>query len=290
MNLIVLELPEDKSKWPTWFETQLVGPDLRLLVRQLELLAGTPSSLADGKTWDDHLNAEFTDQIPAILSQGLSCLSEVDLQRLIREPRLLLALQERVFIEGGEYWQGIARSDGMSQSAESVLAGLLRDKDRTTPTSLPKHSIPKSSWLSLQNALYLAAIAATILLAVFYTQPTTPGRFFARQGLLTSSVQGNEFCKSLAAAVRQDWDSNASDPSFRLQLQALKDSCDRLINAKLTQLDTEVANDLRTRCRKWQATLSDMLIALDDGRPVGQVRQEANQLVDRLVNVLSDLG
>ena len=57
MNLIVLELPEDKSKWPTWFETQLVGPDLRLLVRQLELLAGTPSSLADGKTWDDHLNA-----------------------------------------------------------------------------------------------------------------------------------------------------------------------------------------------------------------------------------------
>jgi hypothetical protein len=283
MNLISLELPEDKSKWPAWFETQLVGGELRLLVRQLELLT-------DGETWDEQLNAEFAEQLPIILSRGLSSLSAADLQRLIREPRLLLALQERVFIEGGEYWQSIALSDSVSQSAESVLAGLLNDTDRGTSTSFPKHSNPKSSWLSLPNAIYLAAIAATILLAIFYVQPSSPGGFFARQGLLTSSIQGNAFCKSLAEAVRQDWDSNASDPSFRVQLQSLKDSCDRLINAELKQLDAAVANDLRTRCQKWQATLTKLLADLDSGRPVVEVRQETNPLVDKLVKVLSELG
>jgi hypothetical protein len=290
MNLIALELPEDKSKWPRWFETQLVGPELRSLVRQLELLAGKPSSLADEKTWDERLNAQFAEKLPAILSRGLSSLSAADLQRFIREPRLLLALQERVFIVGGEYWQSISRSDGERVSVESVLAGLRSDTGRGTSTSLPKPSNPKSSWLSLQNAIYLAAIAATILLAIVYVQPATSGRFFARQGLLTASIQGNAFCKSLSEAVQKDWDSDASAPSFRVQLQALKDSCDRLINAELKQLDAAVANDLRARCQKWQATLTKLLADLDSGRPVVEVRQDANQLVDKLVAVLSELG
>jgi hypothetical protein len=53
MNPVALYLPEDKSQWPAWFEHQLVGSDLRLLVRQLELLAGQTTPLPDGVSWEE---------------------------------------------------------------------------------------------------------------------------------------------------------------------------------------------------------------------------------------------
>jgi hypothetical protein len=59
MNPVALDLPEDKSQWPAWFEHQLVGPDLRLLVRQLEIHAGQTTPLPDGVTWEEHCHSSM---------------------------------------------------------------------------------------------------------------------------------------------------------------------------------------------------------------------------------------
>jgi hypothetical protein len=108
--------------------------------------------------------------------------------------------------------------------------------------------------------------------------------------LVVSSLEGREFTKSLAVAIREDWDADSPDAEFRNQLRSLRDSCERLLVADLHQLSPAVALDLKTRCRKWQTSFSEMLDVLETGRPVSEVRQEANQVVDRLVRVLSDLG
>jgi hypothetical protein len=139
-------------------------------------------------------------------------------------------------------------------------------------------------------ALMLAAVAASALIAVFLMQPRDQGRYFARTGLVVSSLEGRDFTKSLAVAIREDWDTDSSDEEFRNQLRSLRDSCERLLAADLRQLSPAVAQDLKSRCKKWQASFSEMLDGLDTGRPVSEVRQEANQLVERLVTVLSDLG
>ena len=70
-------------------------------------------------------------------------------------------------------------------------------------------------------------------------------------------------------------------------------SLSALLSPSLAQelkLDAAVANDLRTRCQKWQASLTKLLADLDSGRPVVEVREETNPLVDKLVKVLSELG
>lgn len=63
-----------------------------------------------------------------------------------------------------------------------------------------------------------------------------------------------------------------------------------ILGRTLLHIDAGVANDLRTRCSKWQAALTDMLSGLDSRRPVVEVRREANELVGRLVKVLGELG
>jgi hypothetical protein len=310
MNPLATELPEDHSLWATWLDHQVVGPDLRLLVRQWELLAGINSELFPEESWEQRLVSQFSDQLPKILANGLGALSSDELLRFLRQPRLLMALQEQVFLNGGPYWERLSRSEihveeayGISSKVRAAVrefdqaegarehrlhVSSSSEKSATLPST--KSSTKSFSRSPLRMALMLAAVAASALIAVFLMQPRDQGRYFARTGLIVSSLEGRDFTKSLAVAIREDWDTDSSDEEFRNQLRSLRDSCERLLAADLRQLSPAVAQDLKTRCKKWQASFSEMLDGLDTGRPVSEVRQEANQLVERLVTVLSDLG
>jgi hypothetical protein len=306
MNPLALELPEDQSLWATWLDHQVVGPDLRLLVRQWELLAGVSSELSSERSseesWEQRLVSQFTDQLPKILANGLGALSNDELQRFLRQPRLLLALQEQVFMSGGPYWERLSRSEmhlDETTRSSSKLRTTVRELAQSDGTkeiqaevssSFEKTSTQQSNRILLRTVLMLATLAASALIAVFLMQPRNKGSFFDRTGLVVSSLEGREFTKSLAVAIREDWDADSPDAEFRNQLRSLRDSCERLLVADLHQLSPAVALDLKTRCRKWQNSFSEMLDVLETGRPVSEVRQEANQVVDRLVRVLSDLG
>ena len=310
MNPLATELPEDHSLWATWLDHQVVGPDLRLLVRQWELLAGINSELFPEESWEQRLVSQFSDQLPKILANGLGALSSDELLRFLRQPRLLMALQEQVFLNGGPYWERLSRSEIHVEEASGIsskVRAAVREFDQAEGAREHRLHVSSSSEKSstlpstesstksfsrspLRMALMLAAVAASALIAVFLMQPRDQGRYFARTGLIVSSLEGRDFTKSLAVAIREDWDTDSSDEEFRNQLRSLRDSCERLLAADLRQLSPAVAQDLKTRCKKWQASFSEMLDGLDTGRPVSEVRQEANQLVERLVTVLSDLG
>jgi hypothetical protein len=306
MNPLALELPEDQSLWATWLDHQVVGPDLRLLVRQWELLAGVSSELSSERSseesWEQRLVSQFTDQLPKILANGLGALSNDELQRFLRQPRLLLALQEQVFMTGGPYWERLSRSEThldettrSSSKARTTVRELAqsdgtKENQAEVSSSFEKTSTQQSNRILLRTVLMLATLAASALIAVFLMQPRNQGSFFDRKGLVVSSLEGREFTKSLAVAIREDWDADSPDAEFRNQLRSLRDSCERLLVADLHQLSPAVALDVKTRCRKWQTSFSEMLDVLETGRPVSEVRQEANQVVDRLVRVLSDLG
>ena len=113
---------------------------------------------------------------------------------------------------------------------------------------------------------------------------------FSRPGLLTSSLMGREFSKSIAEAIRNDWQSNAPPAKYVRQLQALHDSCETFLDAPLDQLNPLIAVDLKNRCRNWQSSLNQLLRDLDEGRSFDEVRTEANALVERLTNVIESLG
>ncbi len=241
-----------------------------------------------------------------ILQNGLRQLDTNALRGLLQQPRLLLPLQELVFTEGGAYWDTVPRSsehlEVAAQVKSQVLSRIAVDtqpqksvesahdttsvKTSTPTVRLPEK--PQSGWR--RNLIVAAALAASILLIVFATRPRSEGRFFARAGLLSSSESGNAFLQSLAAAIREDWKTNLSPDEFKKQLVDLRDSCDRLISANLPQLPATVAAQLKDRCRKWRATLTELLTALDQGKSSEQVQVEAQAVVDRLVQVIPTLG
>ena len=114
-----LDIPDDPAEVPKWLESILIGPNLGEFVREIEItqevvrgeLKPTPS-----------LDEILLDSKGSVLESGLVKLPYERIRLLLQHPRSLLALQELVFIEGGEYWQGLSRPQEMSDLAKEQFA------------------------------------------------------------------------------------------------------------------------------------------------------------------------
>ncbi len=103
-------LPDDL---PHWLEVRLVGLELGELVRALSAAYGTVG--ASDRSLEDVLG----DQLDDVLRHGLSRLRPDRLAELIGDSALLLQLQERIFLEGGSYWDSVmAQQEEIREVAE----------------------------------------------------------------------------------------------------------------------------------------------------------------------------
>jgi hypothetical protein len=109
MRLIALEIPDDQARLPGWLEERLLGLDLAALVAELE--AAHPPARGAGTPLGDILGQNRG----AVLEKGLSALPPARLRQLLRQPRLLLDLQELILVEGGENWRKTTREDRESR-------------------------------------------------------------------------------------------------------------------------------------------------------------------------------
>ena len=105
MTIHSLERPETTPELIQWLEHHLVGDTLGELVA--ELLA-----VADRKQTDPPLE-KLIGNLDQVLKQGLKSFTADQLRSLFRHPKHLLELQERIFIEGGSYWE---KSSSIRQS------------------------------------------------------------------------------------------------------------------------------------------------------------------------------
>jgi len=302
-----LDLPDSINQWPTWLEQQLVGLNLRQLVRQWEVLADIqPGSDLTSKSSEVQLRELLGKDLVSVLERGLSGLSEDRLRALIQRPRLLLSLQEIVFCEGGAYWQSVPRATEHQQAADRVrqqlFARLATEANDTPATSdqsphvLPAFGrqvvqSPASSLSTRRIWMGLAALAASLIFAMlFWQSQAAGGRYFARAGLLTSTQKGKQFGDLLAKAIREDW-KQASQPNLLArELTTFRDSCDLVITGNFDQLDAQVVANFKQRCEKWRQAFSDYLDELKSGQPEKAVYQKANATVEKLLTFLEGLS
>ena len=281
MKLLVHDIPESAEQLAPWLEQQLVGLDLRDLVAELTAFLGASSEPGS-------LESVLGGKLEGVLSSGLRRLPEPTLRSLLRQPGLLLDLQDRVLREGSDYWNRVDRTEdhraAVDAGWERLQASLGTEAPRAAGAIRPK----APGWTRALGIL----LAAVVLIAVtVFFQPGSARWGFERPGLLATSQPAPAYFRSLANAVEEDWTPQRTETRDRLltSLKEFRHGCDTLLEAPLAHLPEKDRTFLKARCLKWRDRIDGHIADLEQNRKsVDEVRTDAAATVQRLTTVLRE--
>lgn len=286
MTLVLLEIPNDPAAWPEWLERQIVGLDLGDLVDQLQLVVTPP---AKNSTLADVCGSKLED----VLQQGLSKMDAVQIRSLLRQPQLLVELQEKVLVDGGSYWRKLPVSVTHSTRVaiqKVKLTQAITEAPQIAPvasTGSPTADKRKSkTWLRQFTAALAVLVAVT---AVWMSRnPAAPGWGFQKSGLLSANVSSKEYLNSLADAAKGWFNKQpATVDAMVTRLDQFRQGCDTLLAAPHTQLQEADKAWLLERCNAWKGKIEGHIADLKTGsKNLDQVRQEADATVNKLIDAL----
>lgn len=281
MTVHALDVPETEAI-PAWLDRHVVGPHLASLVAELTAVHGD----AEPQTLEQSLG----DRLDAVLANGLAAAGPEGCAALLRSPRGLLELQERVVVEGGSHWDEVASSTGVDILLDGGWKRLHRsiEDDRS-----PAPVVRVASWRTTVLASLLTA-AATVLVMLGLRDlssdpaPAKPsGWGWNRPGALAANETRSDYLAGLADSA-EEWfkkrPESAEDVAARL-LQ-FRHGCSTLILATHEPLTDEDRTWLRGKCRAWAVKLDAHLVALEaDGDPL-EVRAAADETIRSLIGAL----
>jgi hypothetical protein len=324
LNLIVpaLCLPDERRDWAAWLEKQLVGSELEKLVEQLVVLGGKHPP-------DITLQAWLAGDRSNILSRGLQKdIAQARIETLVRNPALLLELQELILLEGEAYWLRLPKSPAEQAFEKSVMQTVLaqidsaptasgtsapgslalspldnssttgfntRDDQPVIRSSSAATATPKnrSTWFALG---VIAATAAAIMVILFNPfAPPEKREFFAAAELQAPVATPQESLLRMASQVEKDWKPNLTDTkALQRQLVAFRDSCDLLIYGPLLESLKGLPNDKRdlvvNRCQAWKKTATELIDSLDAGGAVSEIQPKADEMIKKLTAKLMEIA
>jgi hypothetical protein len=275
MNLLALEIPDDPTLRYLWLERQIVGMHLADLAAQL--CVGRPESEAID------LDGLFGLRLESMLASGLRECPSDQINELFRHPRLLLELQERVFVEGGEYWERVQVSDEHKIASRRVIESVDSEPPVPAATAVDNNSFRRD--------LILLVLAASLLLGIGFlaTRPTTPsGWGFSKSGLLAQNLSATDYLNELADAAA-DWFNKRPDSADQLanRLTDFREGCDALLVAPHPQLADADRIWLIEKCRSWRERINEQLSILDSSpASFPEVREQADEMVQRMIDTL----
>lgn len=294
MNLLILDMPDDPVEVGQWLEQHLIAMDLSALVAELSAVHGTPSDEAVD------LTAMLGDALPLIREEGLIRLPPDTLPILLRHPRLLFALQEDVFINGGYYWQQLVaeagrRSEAVQRGKARLLAALGAGE---APVLAAESSRPRQRWYRAPWCVSLAT-AATVLLAVFgadllgwWGRPAVaaaPGWGWNAPGALDPAKSPAEYLARLANSANQWFNKRPTDAAALAQrLLQMRGGCSALLLANHSNLDERDRDWLLQQCRAAAAQFDQQLTALESDKKPNPltIRDQADATVTTLIEAL----
>ena len=299
-KLHCLDMPEETRELALWLEQHLVGWQLGELVAELRAVHNTAA--APRVSLDDALK----DQLPTILSDGLRDQSRATLQILLRDPALLLDLQERVLLQSGPYWEEARRKTnpdktplGLSQGFNGFCA---TPNDKSIPTSAKAAKpLGQAQGREVANVTshrvrsprtVLTIVAAIVLVALTIwsipkrnEQPLAWG--WNRSGTFANDVPAEQYRDRLADRA-DEWQQRPHDTleQLRSDLLDFRRACLVLLDQPHEPLPAEQRDELKKRCRKWLAKFDEQLAALNSGGDFTEIRTQANETVQKLATAI----
>ncbi len=282
MKLVMATFPDDPAALADWLEQQLVGLDLGALAAELLAVQGdTPGPTLDALLGDDRA---------AVLGRGLKALPAGQVRLLLRHPRLLLDLQELVLIEGGAYWETVARPADLTAQVDAGW--------RELAASLPGKAVPVARPLPWYRRASFASLAtaASLLVAFGLWQWWRPGVMqpvatwgWQKPGALPQQLPREAYLNQLADAAQEWFKQRPTDAAgVARRIHQFREGCTTLLLAEHTPLTQADREDLRKRCRNWARQLDQQLAELEEGRDPAAVRAEVDGIVQRLTTLLRD--
>lgn len=300
MNLYALDIPDSPAELSPWLERQLAGLHIAELVAELSAIHG--SNAGRGRTLDEVLGW----QLPRVLEVGLGEVPQSALRELLKQPRLLVDLQERIFIEGGSYWDRLSqRADDVRHHVDagwSRVSTMVGEGDASAERSatlrladFERDRTPvatRSRWRSW--AVTITAAAASLVIGIFAgdrLRPTPPqvasGWGWSRPGALAPVGSQAEYLNRLADSA-EEWFKKRPDSPAALskRLSEFRDGCSTLLLADHPPLAADTKSWLREKCRAWAGKLDTHRADVEAGQDVATILTASDETIRKLVHAL----
>ncbi|MFM9960449.1 MAG: hypothetical protein ACKV2Q_04405 [Planctomycetaceae bacterium] len=301
MKLPVLDMPDDPQLIPGWLERHLKGLELGELVAELGAVHGPPDSPT---TLDELCGAD----LPNVLEHGLTALPREHLRRMLKQPELLLELQERVLIDGGTYWeslplepelvaavhqgwQRLSSNLGLSASVEHI-SDLFKADSVTSPNNASTLETGVTT-TSLRRTRRLVFAAAAVMLTALglwlfpkpQQQPLAWG--WNRPGTFAADVTPDQYLDRFADRA-DEWSQRPHETreQLRADLTDFRVACRKMLDTDHTLLPDREQAELKGRCQKWLKKFEAQLVALDAGDDVAEIRKQADDTVQLLTTAI----
>ena len=257
MKIAFCEIPEDQRDWPAWLEQRLVRLDLCQLAAELDTLRG------EKKYPLETLESICGQSLEQVIERGVRSLTTGQISLLMRQPELLLELQDLVLSQGGVYWDQVSNAEREASKvsllgSESINLSLNEERKVNVRQILP------TSW-SYRHAS-IAAFAATIFIAfgVWISRPVqSPGGGWGLDNpeLLSANLSSELYFKKLADAAGTFSKKGLDTKDNALKrITEFKAGCDKLARATHPQIKNNKERQLLTsKCAKWSATLDKFI-------------------------------
>jgi hypothetical protein len=284
MNLVVATIPEDSAALAAWLEQRLIGLELARLIDELRAIHAPPADSPPVQT----VLAGYLDEI---YQRGLYGLPRELLRRLLIQPALLFSLQELVLINGGPYWDALARQNPQLEAIvergrerlQSVIAPEMT-LPLDQPAVGPRKSGARRKWL-------VGLTAAVVLLAVgwWLTEPLRrPVAWgWARPDALSRQATREEYLRTLADEAGE-WFNKRPRTTKELarRIEQFRQGCSALIQSDHRPLPESDRRWLVERCRKWSSKFDQSLMDLESGKDMQTVLAQMDATVNQLIDLL----
>lgn len=230
-----------------------------------------------------------------VCDRGFAPLSDAQVQELLQQPGLLLALAEEVFLNGGPYWT--SRLEGEPAYETQVATGRRRLLATLAPV-VPARAKPRArvGWVAGLGSL-AAAVLVVLIVNPFRSpdvpptpKPTEEPRWgWQKTDELAQLTQPADYLERIAT-LAQEWKQQETPTASALaiKIKELRLGCTHLQEMDHPPLNATQRADLLARCQKWATKFDQSLIDLETTGDVAQVRQTMDATIEQLTNVLRE--
>lgn len=301
MSLKSLQIPDGLADMGAWLDELIVSHDLVDTIVELEVLAG------DRLTKVQSLDGVLAGSEEAVLESGLAGASEMTLRGLLRQPSLLLELQELVMMQGGDFWQqkidtifGRPKMNSILDSASAEAAANADPASQTMATSQSHRVSGSAAGKGKQKMILgvLATLAAAVLVMFSIGQFGGSGSSvakaewgFTKSGLLESDISEAEMLDQLAAASAAWYNKTPTTPAgLAKRLRQFDLGCETLLSSRLTQLSPSNRSAVHAACEDCREAIARQLVAIANGGKLAQIQSASDTAIDALTRSIKRLS
>jgi hypothetical protein len=291
MIWIAMTIPDDAARLADWLEAQLVGQNLGKLVAELRAVHGDQSATQS-------LDAILGNNATAVIESGLGILPHPVLQELLRNPTLLLELQEHVLMEGGPYWSELPMSEEFGETLERGWERLGRELAPHLAVPAPPMALPTRQAGPLRKLLPYAvtslATAAAILVVFHFIpinqpQDTAKGWGWQKPDAFPANLDRAAYLNRLADGADEWFNKRPENVAAAAKrISEFREGCTALLLADHSPLTPADRTWLKERCQKWSQALDATLAKLEENRDVVMALAAADETVKKLSRALRD--